>query len=214
MLSLSALPIVPLLSFLASLFSQLLVSWRKRLEFLFPRLICRFIFYDLTFFSGYTIWTWANIYSLSCGPLLPAHLSSLVFPLLQFDPHPGAWFSICHDRDSHHDYHGPVGQWLVWRFTLFVFLCLIFTFPLQVKRIKGGVLCLCYLLLMWSPFLADGGILIFELFNVYSAMLSLLVLALAEVVLVCCCYGMQNWIDNLLVGSDKPLLFCLQPVIV
>ena len=108
MLSSSALPIVRPQSFLASLFSQLLVSWRKRLEFLFPRLICRFIFYDLLFFSGYTIWTWANIHSLSCSPLLPAHFSSLVFPLLQHDPHPGAGFSVCHDRDSHHGYHGPV----------------------------------------------------------------------------------------------------------
>ena len=34
-------------------------------------------------------------------------------------------------------------------------------------------------------------------------MLSLLVLALAEVVLVCWCYGIHNWIDNLQVPSDK-----------
>ena len=34
-------------------------------------------------------------------------------------------------------------------------------------------------------------------------MLSLLVLALAEVVLVCWCYGMHNWIDNLMVRSHK-----------
>ena len=110
MLSLSALRIVRPQSFLDLLFSQLLVSWHRRLEFLFLRLIYMFIADDPTFSSGYTIRTWANIHSLSCSPLLPSHLSSLVFPLLQHDPHPGAGFSVCHDRDSHHGHHGPVAR--------------------------------------------------------------------------------------------------------
>ena len=34
-------------------------------------------------------------------------------------------------------------QWPVLRFTLLMFLCLAFTFPLQVTYIQGGILCVC-----------------------------------------------------------------------
>ena len=44
-------------------------------------------------------------------------------------------------------------------------------------------------------------------------MLSLLVLALAEVVLVCWCYGIHNWINNLQVQSDKTFHILFNPVI-
>ena len=70
--------------------------------------ICIFIADDPIFWSGYPIWAWANIQSLSFSPLIPAHLPSPVFSLLQHDPHPGARFSVCRDRDSHHGYPGPV----------------------------------------------------------------------------------------------------------
>ena len=115
MLSLSALRIVRPQSFLDLLFSQLLVSWHRRLEFLFLRLIYMFIAHDPTFSSGYSIWTWADIHSLSCSPLLPSHLSSLVFPLLQHHPHPGAWIlPAMTDTVT----TATMDQWLVLRFLL------------------------------------------------------------------------------------------------
>ena len=46
-------------------------------------------------------------------------------------------------------------QWPILRFILIMFLCLAFTFPLQIPRIQGGGWCVCYLLLMWSPFLSE-----------------------------------------------------------
>ena len=63
--------------------------------------------------------------------------------------------------------------------------------------------CVCGL-----PFCLNGGVFVFELFNVYSAVLSLLVLSLAEVILVCWCYGLDNWINNLLVHIIT-LVFCM-----
>ena len=61
-----------------------------------------------------------------------------------------------------------------------------------------AICCACGL-----PFCLHGGVFVFELFNVYSALLSLLVLALAEVVLICWCYGMENYVNNLLVSFKK-----------
>jgi len=62
----------------------------------------------------------------------------------------------------------------------------------HVSKVVATTCVLCFLLGL--PFCLQGGVLVFELFNVYTALLSLLVIGFLELVLVSWLYPLHTWL--------------------